>query len=230
MLNYSVARLSPLRFLMQSLKKILVTLLAVSSLTAAALAQEQSESVKTRQRLNPENVNKTSDEILLEKLTSLLTPVGIRVSKSRLVDYSKAESHQFIRVNWEAYENAPEFVKPGDQSFRQSRKLTALEKKNLAGGVHQPRGVEERGEWLFVAAVNGGQELVWWTQIDDPRIFRAESADSEGHLSGQLLHKSSPTFSVEFPDDAQIKELRFYQFKRADAEPVLELVNTIPVN
>lgn len=215
---------------MQSLKAMLVTLLAASSLTAAAVAQEQSESVKTRQRLNPQNINKSSDEILLEKLTSLLTPVGIRVSKSTLVDHSKSESHQRMEVNWEAYENAPTFVKPADQSFRRGRKLNTKLKEKRAGGVHQPRGVNVDGELLFVAAVNRGQELIWWTEIGDPRIFRAESADSDGHMSGQLLHASSPTFEVNFPDNPQIKELRFYEFKQADAGPVLELVNTIPVN
>jgi hypothetical protein len=215
---------------MQSLKTILVTLLAVSSLTAAAAAQEQSESVKTRQRLNPQNINKSSDEILLEDLTSLLTPVGVRVSKSTLVDHSKSESHQRMEVNWEAYENAPAFVKPSDQSFRRGRKLNVKVKEKRAGGVPQPRGINVDSQLLFVAAVNGGRELIWWTEIGDPRIFRAEGADSDGRMSGQLLHASSPTFEVTFPDDPQIKELRFYEFKQADAGPVLDLVNTIPVN
>jgi hypothetical protein len=215
---------------MQSLKAMLGMLLVVSSLTAAAIAQEQSESVKTRQRLSPQNINKSSDEILLEKLTSLLTPVGIKVSKSTLVDHSKSETRQRMEVNWEAYENAPTFVKPGDQGFRHGRKLTIKVKEKRTGGVPQPRAVNVGDELLFVAAVNGGQELVWWTEIGDPRIVRAESADSEGHMSGQLLHASSPTFEVNFPDDPQIKELRFYQFKQTDAIPVLELVNTIPVN
>jgi hypothetical protein len=215
---------------MSSLKSLFAVLLAMLCLAAAARSQDKSESQKIRERLNPENINKSSDQITLERLTALLAPVGVTVNKDNLVNDPKAESHKMMHVTWGAYESAPQLVRPGDPSFHASHTLISVGEKKAIGAATQPRGVDLSGELLFVAAISNGQELIWWTQIDDPRIVRAESADSEGRLSGQLHHASNPTFSINFPDDARIKELRFYMFRSSGTGTTLELINTIPVN
>lgn len=215
---------------MQAVRKLFLILLATLSVTVIARPQNKSESQKIREQLSPQNVGKSSDQIALENLTALLTPVGVKVSKDNLINNPKDEFHYQTRLRWEAYESAPQFVRPGDPSFRASHKLAVLEKKKLAGGVPQPNAVIKSSELIFVAAVNQSEELIWWTTIYDPRVARFESADSEGKLSGQLLHASNPTFFVEYPSDPRIKELRFYEFINAGTTPTLSLINTVPMN
>jgi hypothetical protein len=221
--------------LMLPLKKVFVLLLTILSLSLgvrAVHAQEQSDSdpakiKEMRERLDPQNVNKTPEQITLEKLTSLLAPVGVSVNKSILEGGGVIQSHHDMQVKWEAYENAPEAVQPDDQSFPADKKLTVVGKRKREGKVPQPNGVSVNDMLLLVAAVNEKAELVWWTQIDDTRVLFAESWDDKGKMSGQRLHASRPILFLKFPDDPRIREIRLYQFKPPDLQ--LELINAINV-
>ncbi len=225
---------------MLPLKKVFVLLLTTLSLSLGAKAvhaQEQSDSdpakiKEMRERLDPQNVNKTPEQITLEKLTSLLTPLGVSVSGAILDGGRGIQSHYSMRVEWEAYENAPEAVQPHDQSFPARNKLTVVGRRKREGKALQPNGVNASDMLLLVAAVNEKAELVWWTQIDDTRVLLAESWDDKGKMSGRLLHASRPSLLLTFPDDPRIREIRLYQFKWSDPQLrfQLELINTINVS
>ncbi|MGE5443534.1 MAG: hypothetical protein ACM3SR_02905 [Ignavibacteriales bacterium] len=59
----------------------------------------------------------------------------------------------------------------------------------------------------------------------DPRILRAETAESSGQLtSSELLYRDDVTFSVTIPDDPSTITLRIYQPRWTGKEFALDLI------
>jgi hypothetical protein len=164
----------------------------------------------------------------LSRLPDLLTPVGISVDESKLIDVTLVQDVRMSHIKWNAYVGAPEFVEPGAPHYPAGRELTVLDRRKIRGPMQRRRFIVLTTHDVFIAAVDRNAQLLWWGQMEDPRTIRSEWPKPTGELTGVTLHRSSPTLYVQVPDDTRIKELSFYSIKWKDGKFFLDLINTVP--
>jgi hypothetical protein len=140
-----------------------------------------------------------SRELNKERMTSLFAAVGIAFDETSILP-SQVDSARKITVRWKATDAE---LKGGNLTF-----LTTIESRE---GLRRQRSFELSPTLILVAAINEKKQLLWWSLQPDPRILRAENADSEGNLSGKTLYHEDADFIVTVPSDSNIKYLRFYQ-------------------
>lgn len=189
--------------------------------------QEKQDILTLRQKLLPETINKTSDEILFERLQSLLSSVNLAVSKGALKNYEKSSSHRIIELAWEAYPGAPRKFKAHEEQYEKGTKLTLSQDTKLPNGVMQDVGLQVADNLLFVAAVDDQAQLRWYTQVEDPRISREEWVKPDGEYAGDEFRIANPKLTLTIPDDPEIKEFRLYEFKMDGGVAGLQLINSL---
>lgn len=203
-----------------------LTLVAVVTL---GFAQSRREEKPAQPSINETQAPPSMRErINRERLTALLSVVGISVEESTLLTESQASQEMQIRWDASVDASAQEDVALMKQDSP-SRVLTVVERRKWNRPVARQRSSELSANQVLVAAVNGREQLRWWSLIPDPRIIRAEFPDAEGRLSGQVLYQSKGEFIVAFPDDPTITEVRLYHPQWTGSEFTLEPLAVIPV-
>ena len=120
-----------------------------------------------------------------------------------------------VRIRWEAYRIAAEYVDPRDAPAPVNAMSVVLLDRVPAPTV-SVRGSLERElaeDRLLVEARDPDGRVRFQSVIPDPRVLRAEPGGPEGRLSGRLLYRSHVEFDVIVPDDPAIAELRFYDLR-----------------
>ena len=92
-----------------------------------------------------------------------------------------------------------------------SESFTVIHNKRKAEPVVRQRAPRISSGKILVFALGAQGQLYHWLLIPDPRILRAEYADVQGRLSGQVLHYQNPEFLVHLPEDPRVTELRFFR-------------------
>jgi hypothetical protein len=148
-------------------------------------------------------------QMIDEQLKSLLAPFGVNVRE--IGPASQTSNHQELEVRLKATDNPPESNLNGAaQSQQQSSTLTVMARSNRAGSLPRQRSLELSEQQILVVAVGADNQLRWWTLIADPRLRRAEIAAPNGELSGQTIMLGETDFTVSYPADLEITELRFF--------------------
>lgn len=123
---------------------------------------------------------------------------------------------QQVRVQWSTAANAavPALGQqaaapaPGQQSVSP---LTLLERRPTGGSLPRQRNPQVSADQILVQAVNAAGDVVDSHLIPDPRLVRAESPDSTGELTGEVMYRANPDFLITFPDVPDLVELRLFQ-------------------
>lgn len=164
------------------------------------------------------------DQMQRDKLRPMLAAVGVSVGEGATPPRARASRE--VRILWAgeaAGQAGQEFTSsPADGQMR----VTA-EGARDAGPPPVPRSLEMSPDHLLVVAVDAESRLVWWTLITDPRVLRAEGPDADGRMSGQVIYRRAAEFSVEFPDDPAIAELRVYKPAASAEGTVLRQVGAV---
>jgi hypothetical protein len=162
-----------------------------------------------------------------EHLSRLLSPLGVTVDISLLP--AEVQSYQELSISWSV--PGGDFSQDGPLLRQEpaTRVLAALESRKRSQPLRRDRSLELSTIQILVTAIDGKQTLRWWSLVADPRIMRAESANERGELSGTVLYRSKAEFTVAFPDDEAITELRLYHPNWTGAEFTLDLLGIIPV-
>ncbi len=163
---------------------------------------------------------------LIGQLQCLMTPVGVVVVKEKLIDVYQVTSYRTVSVTWEAYINAPALVEPDTQQYQKGSNLK-VDRYSTRKGTLAPSQLNLKPDGIFVAAVDSSARLRWYTTLRDPRELRAEWPQIDGQLTGKHLHLSKPTFLVDFPDNQENTELRFYTAKWTGEAYLLTPLTTI---
>jgi hypothetical protein len=161
------------------------------------------------------------------RLESLLKPEGVAVNDENLIASPSAES-EILRVNLTAKDFGGE-TNSSDPAAIQAE-ISLLSKKANRFGVSRMRALELSPELILIASLDEQKRLIWWTTAPDPRLFRAETADENGNLSGEtkLLKSAEMIFSV--PKNERISEIRFYHPQWDGGVYSLELIGALNLN
>ncbi|HKZ01607.1 MAG TPA: hypothetical protein VJ180_05175 [Pyrinomonadaceae bacterium] len=167
----------------------------------------------------------------IAQLRTYLLPLGISVVESKLIHVHKVRSYRTVFIDWKSYRDAPDLVDYNSTDFERINELTLINITAVRQGTMQALGsVAMTGEEIFVAGVNAESELVWWTRIRDPRLVRAESADSEGRMQGRTYHRSRVEFYIDLPDNPTIKTLKLFLPQAVGSQLTLVEMYALPLN
>lgn len=142
-----------------------------------------------------------------DRLENLLSSDAVTVAEANLLA-SPSEQAKTIRVRLETDTAAAH----GDSALEAARpaKISILTAKSSGGVVARMRSLELSPTLIFIASLDERKNLIWWTTAPDPRLFRAETADETGKLSGETKYLENAEMLFSIPDDAKIREIRFY--------------------
>jgi hypothetical protein len=175
-----------------------IVLIAVVSFFALAGSQGE----KTHSAVQ---TGEASRQPLLEnQLRDLLTPVGVAVSPG-----FQTSEEQNVREATIAWETSPA-SKTAVSTEQADGKFTVSNVQVRRASLPRRRAVELAETEIFVAAVDETNRLVWWHIMGDPRVLRSEAVAASGEVSGRILYLPNVDFSISFPDDPAIKEVRLY--------------------
>jgi hypothetical protein len=143
---------------------------------------------------------------IMESLTSLLGGDGIRV-ESPLV--TRSANSLLMQVAIDSTD-----VSIGSNGFATELPATAVfdvtGTRSEAGSINLRRTVELSTTQIFIAMLDGSSRLVWFDQLPDPRVVRAEFPDERGMLQGETIYRMSANMLVTVPADRGVRSLRFY--------------------
>jgi hypothetical protein len=157
------------------------------------------------------------------KLESLLKSEAVEVSDANLLA-SPAEKSKTLRVRLTATNFSGE-KDLSDQAASQA--VSLLELKSNGGAASRMRSLELSPTQILIVSLDEQNRLVWWTTQPDPRLFRAETADDSGRLSGEEKYQETAEMLFSLPDDEKISKIRFYHPQWNGAEFNLRLVGSL---
>lgn len=204
-----------------------VLLVCLVSLIIWGSTESNSILAQTQERQASKQSMQTREDSNLNILTSLLSRDGISVQNSALLPNRVSNSNtvlvRFESKDMSSREGGIRTVMP--QEFSLSR----LNVKPNTGALKRQRSLELSPTLLLIVAVNQNKQTLWWSLLPDPRVVRAETADTSGTLSGQTLYRSSAETLVSYPANKSVSELRFYHPTWNGKEYSLDLIGLLSV-
>jgi hypothetical protein len=211
-------------------KQILKALLVLAVLMTAISTYFAQGDKKERRAASSSDVPCTESgrtQMIDEQLKTLLAPVGVNVSDTGPV--SQTENHQEMEIRWKAQDNSPASNPNGAEQQQPAQTLTVVARSSRNGSLQRQRSLELSEEQILVVATGAEGQLRWWTLVPDPRLRRAEFAGPNGELSGQTVVLGETDFTVSYPADLSITELRFYHPHWTGAKFTLESIGSTAV-
>lgn len=213
------------RRVLQALVAAALLLAALSTYFAQGGARRSNTSQASPARPVTESVR---GQMIDEQLKTLLAPVGINVSASAETA-SQNSQHQELELRWKAPDKTSASDALNTEQQQQSAPaLTVKSRSSGRGSLPRQRSLELSDDQVLVVAIGAEQELRWWTLMADPRLRRAEMPGPNGELSGQTILLDEADFSVAYPADAAITELRLYHPRWTGASFLLEPIGSTP--
>jgi len=168
------------------------------------------------------------EQMIDDQLKILLAPVGVNVVE--IGPATQTANHQELEVRWKAPYKSTENNSTGtEQQGQPAQTLTVMGRSTGRGSLQRQRSLELSEEQVLVVAVGADSRMSWWTLIADPRLRRAETPGPNGELSGQTIILGETDFTVSYPTDLSITELRFYHPHWTGTRFTLESIGSTPV-
>jgi len=145
----------------------------------------------------------------LDQLTSLLSGDGISVDNATLLP-SRVNQSRTVLARWKTTDTFSS-EKPFTTEMAQEGTLSLLKIKSNQGSLARQRSLEFSTTQILIVMLNQNNQVLWWDLMPDPRLFRAETADTKGYISGEMLYRTNVEMLVSYPLDNAITELRFYR-------------------
>jgi hypothetical protein len=160
-------------------------------------------------------------------LAGLLAPTGVQLGKA--LPQSEAQTHRQIQVRWE---DSVALKSPGANKLAQlpgAGVITLVNSKNRDGVLPRERSLELSPNQILVVAIDENRGLQWWKLLLDPRIVRSETTAATGEIRGEDLYRPKVDFTIEYPDNPAIRELRFYHPAWTGKDFRLELLSSLSI-
>jgi hypothetical protein len=207
-------------------KRLRLLLIAIALVSVVAtynvLAWHQEPASQVTNSTRPAETNRNA--MINNQLRSLLGTVGVSVGDTPPV----TSDHRRVTVHWQSStDNSKSLL---NEQPKGSGVLTATSSLARPGSVPVPRTLELATTHTLVIGVDESQQLLWWNQFPDPRILRAEVPDASGqqHI-GRTFYRSETDFTVAYPNNPAINELRFYHPLWNGTGFELELIGSVSV-
>ncbi len=185
--------------------------MAVSITVAAGyLGHESNQEAQSSKAAQSDEASRQA--LITNKLASLLTPAGVQVVAG--IQAQETETFRQVQVHWET----PGPGKSAGNAQPGTETLTIKQSVRGLGSLPRRRSLELADTEILVIAVDENSTLLWWHVMTDPRLLRAESITASGEISGGVSFLPQVDFSIAYPDDPAIKELRIYHPEWTGAE------------
>lgn len=163
-------------------------------------AEETSAQVQTKQTDNKEFMN-------AKKLNDLFVNADVRIDVAA-ISPAQIERSQTIIARLQSSDK-PDLNEFSEQ-MAESAEVSLVEIKKKSGALSRQRVLELSPDQILVVAINVQKQVLWWNLQSDPRVFRAETSDDSGNLSGKTLYRNDSEILFSIPADSTIDEVRFY--------------------
>lgn len=185
-------------------RTVIAAAIMAVSITAAAsyLRQGTNQEAQSSKAATPDEVSR--QDSITNKLGSLLTPDGVQVVAG--VQAQETETFRQVKIHWET----PAPGKSAGNAQPAAVTLNITQSTRGTGGLPRRRSLELADTEILVIAVDESSRLLWWHVTTDPRLLRAERITASGEISGGVSYLPQVDFSIAYPDDPAIKELRIY--------------------
>lgn len=145
-------------------------------------------------------------DMSFRNLATLLAGENVRFDEAKLLP-NRADASETVWVKLQSGENSA-----GSEHSKTKPETSAIqliESKNSAVLTRQ-RNFELAPTQILIVSLNAERQLLWWDLQPDPRIFRAETSDNGGNLSGKTLYRNDADMLVSIPSGKGITKLAFY--------------------
>lgn len=163
-------------------------------------AEETSAQVQPKQTENKEAMN-------AKRLNDLFVTADVRLDEAAILP-AQIERSQTIIARLQSSDKF-DFNEFSEQ-MAESAEVSLVQVKKESGALSRQRVLELSPDQIMVVAINGQKQVLWWNLQPDPRVFRAETSDDSGNLSGKKLYRNDSEILFSIPADAAITEVRFY--------------------
>ena len=186
-------------------RTFIATAIMAVSITAAASYLRQGSNQEAQSSKATSSDEPSRQTLITNQLASLLAPAGVQVVAG--FQAQDTETFRQVQVHWET----PAPGKSAGNTQPATETLTIKQSTRGAGSLPRRRALELAETEILVIAVDENSRLMWWHVTTDPRLLRAESITASGEISGKVSFLRQVDFSIAYPDDPAIKELRIYQ-------------------
>jgi len=196
-----------------TLKRTLIAVVIMAvSITAAAryLGRGPNQEPQPAKSSQPDEASQQS--LITNKLAFLLTTAGVEVVAG--LQARETGAFRQVQIHWET----PGPAKSAGNAQTGTETLTIKQSALRTGSLPRRRSLELADTEILVIAVDENSRLLWWHVMTDPRLLRAESIAANGEISGGVSYLPQVDFSIAYPDDPAIKELRIYHPEWTGAE------------
>ncbi len=204
-----------------------ISIVALMSAVTTYLGQSAQKGVASNVQTNQAApIEKDRNERMKNRLASLLEEVGVHVPSELPV--SEGKTYRELRIHWESFgKGGSAGLLKGEQLTDRST-LSRVDSIARVGAVPRERSLELSPDHILIAAVDENCGLQWWRLIVDPRLVRAEVGPT-GEMRSENHYLSNVDFSIEYPDDPQLKVLRLYHPEWNGKDFHLKLLGTLPL-
>ncbi len=137
-----------------------------------------------------------------------------------------AQSHRQLRIHWRSFGKSDSGPLLKTDQAAAGAVLTRTSSTVRSGAIPRERSFELAPDRILVTGVDETDIVRWWRIIVDPRLVRAEVGSSSDKQS-QSYYLPDVELALECPDDAALKQLRFYRPIWNGQEFELELVGAL---
>jgi hypothetical protein len=200
-----------------------ITLMRTQS--PSAFFSSSAQKILTAQPNPPLNNSiRNREQMNTGKLKSLLENEAVDVNEAHLLASPSEKSKKF-RVRLTATNSSGE-KDLSDQAASRAE-ISLLSSKSNGGATRRMRSLELSPTQILIISLDEKNRLVWWQVLPDPRLFRAETADDSGRLSGEEKYLETAEMLFSLPDEEKISKIRFYHPQWNGAEFNLKLLGSL---
>ena len=109
-----------------------------------------------------------------------------------------------------------------------SNSVTILSQKRTQSSPPRQRNPEISAQHLIIVGLNAQGQETSRTIMLDPRILRAEAAESSGkRIPTEIMYREDVSFSITIPDDSNAVTLQIYKPRWTGKEFALDLIGQV---
>lgn len=165
------------------------------------------------------------ENMTFKNLSSLLGKEEIAFDETSLLPAQVSES-ETIHIRLDSTQKKPDESEISEQK-PETNSLQLIKSKTSSNPLTRQRSFDLSPTQILIVFLNEQKQVLWWDLQPNPRIFRAETADEGGNLSGKTLYRLSADMLITFPADQKITDVFLYSPEWDGQTYSLELIGKI---
>lgn len=155
--------------------------------------------------------------------TLILTLIGILLYPTAGWPADEYRVRLSMQVNY--YTRQPSDVQPAP-----AQRAKILQKKRVVSKVPRQRNPQLTSQHLVIIGYDEKNREIARVMIPDPRLIRMEEIDDSGRfISKRIIYEDTAEFSLLFPENPQLRTMKFYHPNWTGEKYILNLIGETPI-